>query len=157
LARIRRDDQGHLTAEFASLEMSIIVENPKFPGMDTIVRPAGTAKGATARAAPNYSRDHLRVMMRLDAGKMDLGNPALPDLCRNSARTNDFPIVWARQYGKGRVFYSSFGHEDDTMDDPGIQNVPRRDETGVGNGRMPTSIRRTLPAASQSVQCTWQT
>jgi type 1 glutamine amidotransferase len=126
---------GNLTAEFGSLEMPIIVEDPKFPGMDsfpvefkfrdqfTIVGPAGTEKGATARAAPNYSRNHLRVIMRLDTGKMDLANPSFARLAPQFRADNDFPIVWARQYGKGRVFYSSFGHEDDTMDDVRIQKM----------------------------------
>lgn len=126
---------GNLTAEFGSLEMPIIVEDPKFPGMDafprefkfkdqfTIVGPAGTTKGATARDVPNYSRDHLRVIMRLDAAKMDLASQTFARLAPQFRADNDFPIVWARQYGKGRVFYSSFGHEDDTMDDPRIQKM----------------------------------
>ena len=125
---------GNLTAEFGSLEMPIIVEDQRFPGMDafprefkfkdqfTIVGPIGS-KGATARAAPNYSRDKLRVLMRLDAGKLDLASPSFARLAPQFRADNDFPIVWARQYGKGRVFYSSFGHEDDTMDDAQIQKM----------------------------------
>jgi type 1 glutamine amidotransferase len=125
---------GNLTAEFSTLDMPIIVEDPKFPGMDafprefkfkdqfTIVGPK-EGKGATARAAPNYSRDKLRVIMRLDASKLDLASPSYARLAPQFRADNDFPIVWAKSYGKGRVFYSSFGHEDDTMDDPRIQKM----------------------------------
>ena len=126
---------GNLTAEFGSLEMPIVIEDPKFPGMDafprefkfkdqfTIVGPIGSVKGQTARAAPNYSRDNLRVIMRLDASKMDLASAGFARLAPQFRADNDFPIVWARKYGKGRVFYSSFGHEDDTMDDARIQKM----------------------------------
>ena len=125
---------GNLTAEFGSLEMPIIVEDPKFPGMDafpgefkfkdqfTIVGPA-EGKGPTARTAPNYSRDKVRVIMRLDGSKIDYANPDYARVSGEFRTDRDFPIVWARQYGKGRVFYSSFGHEDDTMDDARIQKM----------------------------------
>jgi type 1 glutamine amidotransferase len=33
------------------------------------------------------------------------------------------PIVWARNYGKGRVWYSSFGHEETSLDDPRVQKM----------------------------------
>jgi uncharacterized protein len=125
---------GNLTAEFSSLEMPILVEDPKFPGMDafareftfrdqfTLVGPMGR-RGANARTSPNYSRDKVRVLMRLDGSKIDKSNPAIARLAPEFREDNDFPIVWAREYGKGRVFYSSFGHEDDTMDDPRIQKM----------------------------------
>jgi uncharacterized protein len=125
---------GNLTAEFTSLEMPIIVEDPKFPGMDafprefrfrdqfTIVGP-NDGRGPTARAAPNYSRDKVRVIMRLDGSKIDHADPAYARVAGEFRADNDFPIVWARQYGKGRVFYSSFGHEDETMDDARIQKM----------------------------------
>jgi type 1 glutamine amidotransferase len=35
----------------------------------------------------------------------------------------DMPIVWAKNYGKGRVWYSSFGHEEVSLDDPRVQKM----------------------------------
>jgi type 1 glutamine amidotransferase len=35
----------------------------------------------------------------------------------------DYPIVWAKKYGKGRVWYSTFGHLEATLDDPRIQQM----------------------------------
>ncbi len=55
--------------------------------------------------------------MRLDAGKVDLKNP-------NVHRTDrDFAVTWAKEYGKGRVYYSTFGHPAETWDKPEIQKM----------------------------------
>ena len=107
---------GNLTAEFGTVEMPVIIEDPKFPGMNafpveftfrdqfTIVGPAGTTKGATARAAPNYSRDHLRVIMRLDTGKMDLTNPSFARLAPQFRADNDFRSSGPDSTAKGGCF-----------------------------------------------------
>src|SRR5215471_6351431 len=52
----------------------------------------------------DYSREKLRVLMRLDSNKLDLKNP------RVHRQDRDFAVAWARMYGKGRVFYSTLGH-----------------------------------------------
>ena len=54
-----------------------------------------------------YSRDQLRVLMSIDPKTVDLKNP------RVHRTDNDFAVTWARQYGKGRVFYSSLGHREE--------------------------------------------
>ena len=35
----------------------------------------------------------------------------------------DFPVAWAKMYGKGRVFYSTFGHADEAWDNPQVQKM----------------------------------
>jgi type 1 glutamine amidotransferase len=48
-----------------------------------------------------YDRKNLRVLVSLDApksGKM------------GKSPTNDYPVSWVKTYGKGRVFYTNFGH-----------------------------------------------
>ncbi len=49
-------------------------------------------------------RDHQRVLLSLD--------PELTDLERGQRKDGDYPISWVRDFGKGRVFYSSLGHND---------------------------------------------
>ena len=49
-------------------------------------------------------RDHQRVLLSLD--------PELTDLKRGQRKNGDYPISWVRDFGKGRVFYSSLGHND---------------------------------------------
>jgi len=65
----------------------------------------------------NYSRDKVRVLMRLDPTKLDLKN-------KNVHRTDgDFAVTWAKTYGKGRVFYSSLGHVTENWDNPAFQKM----------------------------------
>jgi type 1 glutamine amidotransferase len=49
-------------------------------------------------------RDHQRILLSLD--------PELTDLKRGQRDNGDYPISWVRDFGKGRVFYSSLGHND---------------------------------------------
>ncbi len=64
-----------------------------------------------------YSRDKVRVLMSIDPASVDLTN-------KNVHRTDkDFAVTWVRQYGKGRVFYSSLGHREDIWDRPDIQQM----------------------------------
>jgi type 1 glutamine amidotransferase len=55
-----------------------------------------------------YSRDQLHVLLSIETDKTDL-NPArrfLPERQKDW----DFAISWVKMYGRGRVFYSSLGH-----------------------------------------------
>ena len=113
---------GNLVAEFTSLDMPIVVEDRNFPGMESFP-PTFTFRDQFTIVGPNYSRDKNHVIMSLDGSKIDTGNPAVARVASRFREDRDFPIVWAKSYGKGRVYYSSFGHEDATMDDPRIQKM----------------------------------
>ncbi|MBM3737505.1 MAG: ThuA domain-containing protein [Acidobacteria bacterium] len=65
----------------------------------------------------DFSRDRVRVLMSLDASRIDLAN-------KNVRRTDkDFAVAWIRNYGKGRVFYSTFGHREDSWNRPDVQKM----------------------------------
>jgi len=65
----------------------------------------------------NYSRDRVRVLMSLDSSKIDLAN-------KNVKRTDgDFAVTWIRNYGRGRVFYSTFGHREGSWDRADVQKM----------------------------------
>ena len=65
----------------------------------------------------NYSRDKVRVLRRLDASKIDLGN-------KNVHRSDrDFAVTWAKMYGKGHVYYTTLGHVRETWDKPEFQEM----------------------------------
>jgi len=65
----------------------------------------------------NYSRDKVRVLMRLYPSKLDLTN-------KNVHRTDgDFAVTWVKKYGKGRVFYSTLGHREETWDRPDAKKM----------------------------------
>jgi type 1 glutamine amidotransferase len=55
-----------------------------------------------------YSRDNLHVLLRLD-----LTNVPPSDSLHGKG---DYPLVWAKTYGKGRVFFGSFAHDAKTWD-----------------------------------------
>jgi hypothetical protein len=67
--------------------------------------------------AKSFSRDRVRVLMTLDASKLDLANP------RVKRTDKDFAVAWIRDYGKGRIFYSTFGHREDAWDRPDVQKM----------------------------------
>ncbi|MDP6114229.1 MAG: ThuA domain-containing protein [Planctomycetota bacterium] len=51
-----------------------------------------------------FSRKRLRVLASLDTDSTDMTKPSIQ-------RTDgDYPLVWVHRFGKGRVFYSAFGH-----------------------------------------------
>ena len=63
-----------------------------------------------------FSRDKARVLLRLDAAKM------LPN-AEYHGTNGDMPLVWAKTYGKGRVFYSSFAHDAATWDNRNVRQM----------------------------------
>jgi len=93
----------------------ILVEDPGFPGMSQWPR-AFTLTDEIYQIK-NYSRENTRVLMRLDASKLDLNNP------RVHRTDKDFAVTWARMYGKGRVFYSTLGHVEANWDKPEMQKM----------------------------------
>jgi type 1 glutamine amidotransferase len=131
---------GNLIGEFPSADMHIIVEDPKFPGVQGFPGKF-TFKDQYTIVGPNYSRDVDHVIMRMDPTKFPEVFAALapdPNSTHHASaeqlqanlnklaalRTDgDFPIVWARKYGKGRVWYSTFGHLEATLDDARIQQM----------------------------------
>lgn len=86
---------------------TIVNEDPAFPATKHF--PETFAFTDEFYQPKAFSRDKLRVLLRLDLSKM----PANPQLRRTDG---DFPLAWAKNYGKGRVFYSSLGHAAETWD-----------------------------------------
>ena len=65
----------------------------------------------------DFSRDKMRILARLDPSSLDMNKPLVH-------RTDgDFPIAWAKNYGKGRVFYSTLGHDPETWDNPIVHKM----------------------------------
>lgn len=93
----------------------LVVEDPSFPGMKYL--PKTFVMKDEIYQAKNFSRDKVRVLLRLDENKLDLTN-------KNVHRTDkDFAVVWARNYGKGRVLYNGLGHVEAVWDRPDIQKM----------------------------------
>lgn len=104
---------GYMDSEF-NADTKIIVEDPAFPGAMAFGGTSFTFNDQHPVLKAPYARDKVHVIMRLDPAALDEKNRARrPD--------GDFPVVWAKQYGKGRVFNVGWGHPDTTWDNPQFQ------------------------------------
>lgn len=93
----------------------VIVEDPAHPATRHLP-PAFTLKDEIYQMR-NFSRNRVRVLLRLDETQVDLKKNGVK-------RTDgDFPLAWVREYGQGRVFYSAFGHTEESWADPGIRKM----------------------------------
>src|ERR1700685_2820462 len=93
----------------------IVVEDPTFPGMEQW--PRSFVLRDEIYQVRNYSRDKVRVLMRLDTSKLDLSTSKVHRTDR------DFAVTWAKMYGKGRVYYSTLGHPKENWDNPRLQEM----------------------------------
>ena len=97
------------------IDATVVVDDPAFPAMKHF------PKVFTLRdehyQTKDFSRDKIRVLAHLDPGKLDLKNP------RVHRTDGDFPVAWAKMYGKGRVFYSTLGHATESWDNPQLQKM----------------------------------
>lgn len=96
----------------------MVVEDPNFPGMQ--VFPKAFIFRDEIYQPKNYSRDKLHVIISMDASKLDLGNPRVSAERRAD---KDFAVAWAKMYGKGRVYYNTMGHREETWDRKDVQTM----------------------------------
>jgi uncharacterized protein len=64
-----------------------------------------------------FSRENVRLLLRLDASKVDLSKQGV------HRKDRDFAVIWARKYGKGRVLYNGMGHRAEVWERPDIQKM----------------------------------
>jgi type 1 glutamine amidotransferase len=92
----------------------VITEDPAFPATQHFP-PVFTFTDEFYQTK-GFSRDKSRVLLRLDMSK-------LPQNANVRITNGDFPLAWAKMYGKGRVFYSSLGHDSKTWDNPDVYRM----------------------------------
>jgi type 1 glutamine amidotransferase len=90
----------------------VINEDPTFPA--TRHFPASFPFTDEFYQPKEYSRDKIHVLLRLDLSNV----PANPGLRQPNG---DYPIAWAKMYGKGRVLFGSFAHVAGTWDIRDVQ------------------------------------
>ena len=94
----------------------IVVEDPSFPAVRHF--PHAFVKRDEIYQPKEWSRDKVNVLLSLDASKLDYENNP-----RIHRQDHDFAVAWSKMYGKGRVFYSTLGHTEESWDDPDIQKM----------------------------------
>jgi type 1 glutamine amidotransferase len=60
----------------------------------------------------DFDRSRVRLLLSLDPASLDMENP------RVNRRDRDLPVSWAKEHGKGRVFYTALGDWEETWKDP---------------------------------------
>jgi type 1 glutamine amidotransferase len=96
-------------------DAAIVVEDPAFPAMKGF--PGRVVLNDEHYQLKDWSRSRVRVLARIDPASVDLRAPLVH-------RTDgDFPVAWAKTYGKGRVFYSTLGHADESWDNPVLRRM----------------------------------
>ena len=99
-----------------TFQAPVIVEDSKFPAMAHFPK-TFTIYDEIYQASPLFSRENVRVLARLDESKLDLANKGV------KRADKDFAVAWVREFGKGRVFYSTFGHPEGSWDRPDVQKM----------------------------------
>ncbi|PWU05069.1 MAG: ThuA domain-containing protein [Terriglobia bacterium] len=97
------------------IEAPVIVEDPAFPATKQFP-PVFTLRDEMYQAK-DFSREDIRVLLRLDTSKVDMKHEGV------HRTDSDFPQAWVKKYGKGRVFFASFGHEVAAWDNPMLQTM----------------------------------
>jgi len=80
------------TSTPGALRCAAVVEDPSIPG-DAI--PPEPSSCRTRSSEQELLREKVRVLLKLDAGKLDLTTQSAP-------HGPGFRVIWARTYGKGR-------------------------------------------------------
>lgn len=106
---------GVMAGEFRVAPHRLIVEDSDFPGAAAFPTTFADQYQYLDRS---YEAGDVHVILRLDPESLSPEQRAeRPD--------GDFPVVWAREHGQGRVFVSTFGHLDAPWDEPAVRNLYR--------------------------------
>jgi type 1 glutamine amidotransferase len=93
----------------------IINEDPSFPAVRHF--PKAFVKYDEIYQPKEWSRDKVNVLLSLDPAKLNYANPGI------HRTDHDFAVAWAKMYGKGRVFYSTLGHTEESWEDPDVRKM----------------------------------
>ena len=98
-----------------TFDAPIVREDAAFPAVKHL-RPEFVKKDEIYQAK-SWSRDKVNVLLRLDESKLKYGDK------RIKRDDRDFAVAWAKMYGKGRVFYSTLGHTNESWSDPDVTTM----------------------------------
>jgi len=91
---------GYFQAHPWTQEITALVEDQKHPATRHL--PKTFKVKEEVYTFKNWSREKTHVLIGLDKTSVDLSKGTRPD--------NDYALCWCHSYGKGRVFYTAFGH-----------------------------------------------
>jgi type 1 glutamine amidotransferase len=101
---------------WSTFNAPIVNEDPTFPAVRHF--PHAFVKYDEIYQPKSWSRDKVNVLLSLDPAKLNYENNP-----RIHRADHDFPVAWSKMYGKGRVFYSTLGHTEESWQDPDIRTM----------------------------------
>jgi type 1 glutamine amidotransferase len=99
-----------------TFDAPILLEDSSFPATRHLAR--AFLKRDEIYQAKQWSRDKVNVLLRLDESKLQYENNP-----RVHREDRDFAVAWSKMYGKGRVFYSTLGHTNESWKDPDVTTM----------------------------------
>ncbi|MCX5644836.1 MAG: ThuA domain-containing protein [Phycisphaerae bacterium] len=102
-----------------------------------------------------YSRNRVRVLLSIDMSKTVVQAQPRGNTIRAD---NDYALAWVRQYGRGRVFYTTFAHNPSMFWDPKmLQFYLAATQFALGDLPAPTTPSAKLtPAIRAQEQLGWR-
>lgn len=98
---------------WGTTEGKLIVNDPHFPGMEF---KTGDEFKDEFYALKDFHADQIHVILSLDLQGLDMTR-------RDVHPGDSLALAYAKMYGKGRVFYSTFAHAPATWDDPRVKDL----------------------------------
>jgi uncharacterized protein len=70
----------------------------------------------------SWDETYLHTMLQADNNILQT-RPIGPDQAKDKPGQKEEPYTWTRSYGLGRVFYTAYGHDENTWGNPNFQNL----------------------------------
>ena len=102
------------TVPFEEQKGYLVVEDPQNPITASLVdrKEKWGPEEFYPLESPPFSRSVVHVLLSVDRKRSD------PNECTTCAAVDDLPVAWIRNYGKGRIFYTSLGHHPSLFETP---------------------------------------
>jgi uncharacterized protein len=98
---------------WGTFDAPVIVTDPGFPAVKHF--PRSFQIHDEIYQTKEFDPAKVRVLMTLDTAKVDM--------TKEGVKYQKIPITWVREYGKGRVFYSGFGHPPEVWERDDIRKM----------------------------------
>jgi len=121
-------------------EVAVLVEEPSHPLVAAFGGKDFRLADEIYQFGPPYDRKKLRVLLSLDTERTNMGVKWI------RREDNDFALAWVKSFGKGRIFYASFGHRTEIWWNPTILRFYLDAiQFAVGDLEAPTAPRDSAP------------
>ncbi len=121
-------------------EVGITVEEPGHPLVAAFSGKDFRLADEIYQYGDPYDRSKVRVLVSLDPERTNMGVKWI------NRKDNDFALAWVKSYGRGRIFYTSFGHRADLFwDSQMLQFYLDAIQFATGDLEAPTAPRPDRP------------